>query len=62
MTYRLTGGPEWTCPATLDFCSLEGMCNYPGSCPMDSTGNIAIMFRGFIFRKYSRVYVLSLNI
>jgi hypothetical protein len=27
-------GAEWECKATsLDFCSLEGMCNYPESCP-----------------------------
>ena len=27
-------GAEWLCKAaSLDFCSLEGMCNYPDSCP-----------------------------
>ena len=28
-------GPEWNCPGSnLDFCSLEGMCNYDKVCPL----------------------------
>ena len=29
-------GPEWNCPGSnLDFCSLEGMCNYDKVCPFN---------------------------
>ena len=32
-------GPEWACKGTtLDFCSLEGMCNYPDSCALSPSG------------------------
>lgn len=28
-------GSEWVCANTnLEFCALEGMCNYQGACPM----------------------------
>lgn len=31
-------GPEWNCPGSnLDFCSLEGMCNYDNVCPFSPT-------------------------
>ena len=31
-------GSEWNCPgANLDFCSLEGMCNYDNVCPFSPT-------------------------
>ena len=37
-------GPEWTCKgAGLDFCSLEGMCNYPDSCALDPSGEFGGM-------------------
>ena len=32
-------GPEWLCASSkLEFCSLEGMCNYPESCPLSTAG------------------------
>ena len=32
-------GSEWICASTkLEFCSLEGMCNYPESCPLSEAG------------------------
>ena len=32
-------GAEWSCKAkTLDFCTLEGMCSYPDSCPFSKSG------------------------
>ena len=31
-------GAEWECKGdTLDFCTLEGMCNYKASCPLSPT-------------------------
>ena len=32
-------GPEWLCASSkLEFCALEGMCNYPESCPLSTAG------------------------
>ena len=32
-------GSEWSCPAEMDFCAMEAMCNYPGgTCPVNSIG------------------------
>ena len=31
-------GPEWSCPANMDFCALEGMCNFKDSCPISPSG------------------------
>ena len=37
-------GMEWQCQSTkLDFCSLEGMCNYPESCPLSPSGEFGGM-------------------
>jgi hypothetical protein len=32
-------GAEWECKGALDFCSLEGMCNYADSCALSPTGD-----------------------
>ena len=36
--YYTEWGSEWLCPGALDFCSLEGMCNYQDSCALSPTG------------------------
>ena len=41
-------GMEWTCKSTnLEFCSSEGMCNYPESCPVTNTGQQSIISNPF---------------